>query len=275
MALYAALTAGIGSYYARYIEPRMLSVSYHTIYSPLIPKGFDGVKLVQFSDLHLGYHYSLTQLSKVVEKINSEDPDIVFFTGDLVDDLQTYNEITHISPILQTIRAPLGKFSIYGNHDHGGYGTQVYRNLMKQAGFQLLQNQETRIQLLDGSQLSILGIDDMLLGRPQIEQTVQKSLPDIYTIVLVHEPDIAPLIANYPVDLQLSGHSHGGQIQIPLIGPIVTPPLAQQYIEGFYTINRQMEGDLTVYVNRGLGTTRIPFRFLAKPEITVFTLKRG
>lgn len=273
--LYTALTAGIGSYYARYIEPKTLSVSHHTIYSPLIQKGLTGIKLVQFSDLHLGYQYSLSQLSNVVNRINAEQPDIVCFTGDLVDDLQTYKQSEHISPILQTIQAPLGKFSIYGNHDHGGYGTQLYSAIMKQAGFQMLQNQEMRIRLIDGSELSIFGIDDMLLGRPEIERTLQNALPDIYTIVLVHEPDIAPLLANYPVNLQLSGHSHGGQIQIPLVGPIVTPPLAQEYIEGFYTVVKQEERELTVYVNRGLGTTRIPFRFLAKPEITVFTLEHG
>ncbi|MFX3624067.1 MAG: metallophosphoesterase [Ectobacillus sp.] len=275
LSLYTILTTGVGYYYARYIEPRMLSVSYHTLRSPLIPKGFEGMKIVQFSDLHLGYHYSLAQLCKVVNKINDQKPDIVLFTGDLVDNYQTYPYTSEIAPILKAIEAPFGKLAIYGNHDHGGYGTNLYRSIMNKSGFQILQNEEKTIRLLDGSQLSILGIDDLILGQPQLEKTMQKASNNVYAITLVHEPDIASAIANYPVNLQLSGHSHGGQVQIPFIGSIITPPLAKQYTDGFYTVKGDSGNELIVYVNRGLGTTRIPFRCFARPEIAVFTLKHG
>ncbi|MBW3217051.1 hypothetical protein KZC64_26185, partial [Salmonella enterica subsp. enterica serovar Javiana] len=108
---------------------------------------------------------------------------------------------------------------------------------------------------MDNSEISIFGLDDILLGKPKIEKTLQHARQNTYNIVLVHEPDIAPQISKYPINLQLSGHSHGGQVQIPFLGAIITPSLAKDYIEGFYTMQ-----DLTLYVNRGLGRTRVPFR---------------
>ncbi|KFN01627.1 metallophosphoesterase [Bacillus clarus] len=264
---YTFITAGIGYYYAKYVEPHFLSFTHHTLKSSLIPKSFHGMKIIQFSDLHLGYYFSLQHLSHVVSKINATRPDIVLFTGDLIDDYQTYSETPFVSSILRTIQAPFGKFAIYGNHDHGGYGTEYYKQIMYDSEFQLLQNKEKRIRLLDHSEISIFGIDDMLLGKPEIEATLRNAKQDIYTIVLVHEPDIAPKISEFPINLQLSGHSHGGQVQIPFLGPIITPVLAKYYTEGFYHIH-----DLLLYVNRGLGRTRVPFRFMARPEITIFTL---
>lgn len=269
--LYTCITTGAGYYYAKYIEPRLLSFTYHTIHSPLIPRGFNGVKMIQFSDLHLGYYYSLQQLSKVVTKINEKNPDIVIFTGDLIDNYQTYADTPLVASILQNIIAPLGKFAIFGNHDHGGYGTEYYSHIMTQSGFEILQNIEKRIRLLDGSEISIFGIDDIMLGKPDIHGTLQQAQNNLYTIALVHEPDIAPHIANFPVNLLLSGHSHGGQVQLPFFGAIITPTFAKHYIEGFYHIKQNY--DLLLYVNRGLGTTRVPLRFLAKPEITLFTLQ--
>jgi predicted MPP superfamily phosphohydrolase len=141
---------------------------------------------------------------------------------------------------------------------------------MRESGFELLQNSEKRIRLLDNSEISIFGLDDILLGKPKIAETLQQARQNTYNIVLVHEPDIAPQIATYPINLQLSGHSHGGQVKIPFLGAIVTPSLAKHYIEGFYSIQ-----DLSLYVNRGLGRTRVPFRFMSKPEITLFTLQHS
>ena len=115
---------------------------------------------------------------------------------------------------------------------------------------------------MDNSEISIFGLDDILLGKPKIEKTLEHARQNTYNIVLVHEPDIAPQVSRYPINLQLSGHSHGGQVQI--FRAIITPSLAKDYIEGFYTIQ-----DLTLYVNRGLGRTRVPFRFMSKPEITL------
>jgi uncharacterized protein len=258
----------IGYLYARFIEPKQLVTTNHVIHHPLIPKSFDGIKIVQFSDTHLGHYYDLNRLEHVVRKINELNPDIVFFTGDLIDEPNKYPNTKQVVPILAKIKAPLGKFCIYGNHDHGGYGTDIYLDIMSKADFKTLVNEHVIVELLDKSKIAVAGLDDMMLGKPDFAAMIRNIPPNTYTIALLHEPDGANMTAAFPVHLQLSGHSHGGQIQIPLLGPLVTPPLATHYYEGFYKINH-----LTLYVNRGLGTTRMPFRFFSVPELTVFTLK--
>jgi predicted MPP superfamily phosphohydrolase len=254
--------------YARFIEPAQLTVTHHIISHPLIPKEFTGTKLLQFSDVHLGHYYGLQRFHHTIAKINELQPDIVVFTGDLLHEPNKYPHIDAITDALSHIRAPLGKFSIYGNHDHGGYGTDIYRHIMEKAGFHMLVNEHVLIRRQHGRFIAIAGSDDMMLGRPNFAKMVE-SIPDsTYTIVLLHEPDGAIQTSRYPVHLQLSGHSHGGQIQLPFIGPLITPPLSEKYYEGFYRIRH-----LTLYVNRGLGTTRVPLRFLSPPELTVFTLQ--
>ncbi|MFC0270708.1 metallophosphoesterase [Metabacillus herbersteinensis] len=266
---FASLLTAFGGYtYARYIEPIMIDITPITITNPKISKAFDGLKIVQFSDTHLSDFFTLSQLEKVVAKINSLQPDLLLFTGDLMDEPNQYTEIHQIVPILKKLKAPLGKFAVYGNHDHGGYGTDIYKNVVNLAGFDLLKNEKRTVPLLDGSVITVAGIDDLMLGKPDYEQTLAKLDESLFTILLAHEPDAAVNAKNYSVDLQVSGHSHGGQIQIPFFGPLITPPFATIYTEGMYSIN-----NMQLYVNRGLGTTRLPFRFLSMPEITVFTLK--
>lgn len=261
------LATSLSYYYARFIEPRQLTVTHHVISHPLIPEEFTGIKLLQFSDVHLGHYYGLKRFRRIIQKINELQPDIVLFTGDLLDEPNKYPHIEAVASELSRIRAPLGKFSIYGNHDHGGYGTNIYRDIMEKAGFRMLVNEHTLIRKAR-SFIAIAGGDDMMLGKPDFSKMI-KSIPDsTYTIVLLHEPDGAMQMSRYPAHLQLSGHSHGGQVQLPFIGPLITPPLSETYYEGFYQINH-----LTLYVNRGLGTTRIPLRFLSPPELTVFTLQ--
>jgi predicted MPP superfamily phosphohydrolase len=261
----------LGYSYARFIEPKQLEINRFTYKSPHLPQSFDGIKILQFSDTHLGHYYDMEQFNRLIQKINQEKPDIVFFTGDLIDAPDMFKEAQSIVPLLSSIQAPLGKFSIYGNHDHGGYGTESYKEIMELSGFKLLVNSFSPISILD-KQIYVAGLDDYMLGRPDFEQTLRDIPEGAFTILLAHEPDVAKISHSYPVQLQLSGHSHGGQIKIPFYGHIVTPPFAEEYVEGFYEI-----GDipLTVYVNRGLGTTRVPFRFLSKPEISIFTLRSG
>jgi len=272
--LAVVLTALGGGYYARKIEPQLLTINKHTIAHQNIPSGFNGFKILQFSDTHIGFQYNLDQLKELVNKINKLEPDVIFFTGDLMDTPNQFNEIDSLSPILKNLKAPFGLFAIYGNHDHGGYGSDLYRKVMKDAGFILLQNDVSPITLLNNELIYIAGIDDAMLGRPDIQSTIADLPKEAYTILLSHEPDLADQVASYKnVHLQLSGHSHGGQIQLPFFGALIKPPFAEKYYEGFYTIGAE-SNPLTLYVNRGLGTTRLPFRFLSPPEITLFTLEK-
>jgi len=111
----------------------------------------------------------------------------------------------------------------------------------------------------------------LIYGKPDIEMAVTGIPVDSYNILLVHEPDLADAAHPFNIQLQISGHSHGGQVKIPFVGPLITPPYSEKYYEGFYELGND-DQTLTLYVNRGLGTTRLPFRFLSKPELTMFTL---
>ncbi|WP_371924998.1 metallophosphoesterase [Halobacillus sp. A1] len=260
------LTGG-GYYYARYIEPAMLTKQSHLLEHSAIPSSFHRIKIVQFSDIHLGFHYSLDQFRKLIQEINNEKPDVILFTGDLIDEPQRFDFSADIPTLLNQLKAPLGKYWIYGNHDHGGYGTEKLESVMSKGGFTLLKNEVKQIER-EGRTINLAGLDDVILGSPNLEGTLGDLDADAYTILLVHEPDIADSVKNYPVDIQLSGHSHGGQIRIPLLGSMVTPPYADKYVDGKHSISER----LTLYISRGIGTTRMPYRFLCKPEYSVFTL---
>lgn len=254
------------SFYAKNIEPFWLSITHHEILHPLIPKGFNGIKIVQFSDTHLGFHYQLNDLLKAVHVINDLQPDIVVFTGDLLDNPNQFTEQEQTIAILKEVKAPLGKYSVYGNHDHGGYGTENYARIMKESGFLLLKNSYRNIHY-QNEQLTIAGIDDPMLGNPDWRQTLPQQRGNSFCLLLSHAPDLANKAQKLGVSLQLSGHSHGGQVKLPFFGPLMKPLFAHDYYEGMYDL-----APLILYVNRGLGTTRLPVRLLSRPEISIFTL---
>ncbi|WP_080874897.1 metallophosphoesterase [Oceanobacillus timonensis] len=257
-----------GSYfYAREIEPALLTITEESISDPQIPKAFNQFKIVQFSDTHLGFHYTLEQLETLISKINDLEPDLILFTGDLVDEPNNYDWNNKLIQLLKNLNAPNGKFWIYGNHDHGGYGTDILYETFEAADFTLLQNSATRIQQGDASFI-LAGLDDAMLGNPDIGKSIEERANSDFTILLAHEPDLADAVKEYPVDIQISGHSHGGQVRLPFIGHLYTPAYAEKYVQGKYTISDR----LTLYVNRGIGTTRLPYRFLCRPELHTYTL---
>ncbi|MFS0672278.1 metallophosphoesterase [Ornithinibacillus sp. 179-J 7C1 HS] len=256
-------------YYARNIEPNMLTINKEIIQSPKIPASFNNFKIVQFSDTHIGFHYTLEQFQSLVTTINSLEPELIVFTGDLVDKPNQYSWNPNLTNLLAKLHAPRGKFWVYGNHDHGGYGTEIVYEVMRQANFKLLKNSHHVIEE-NVDRLILAGIDDVMLGRPNIEKALKNTNPDLFTILMAHEPDFADISQEFPIDIQLSGHSHGGQVRFPFVGHLYTPPFAEKYVDGKYTFD---SNKLDLYVSKGIGTTRLPYRFLCKPEITLFTLK--
>ncbi|MGG3990021.1 metallophosphoesterase [Bacillus smithii] len=263
--------SGGGLAYAHYIEPKRLDIHVEEFYHPLIPPSFDGMSIVLFSDTHIGFQYTLNQLQRHVAIINSLQPDIVFFTGDLLDHPGQFPKKHVLPDILGKIKAPFGKFAVYGNHDHGGYGTEIYKNIMEKSSFQILRNESRKITMINQQRIYIAGIDDAMLGSPNLYETIKKIPENQFTILLSHAPDLADEASLFPIQLQLSGHSHGGQIKLPFIGALITPPFGTKYPEGRYELTKHHR--LTLYVNRGLGTTRLPYRFFAVPEITKIVLK--
>lgn len=255
-------------YYAKHIEPKRLHIQYETIASPKIPQAFNQFRIIQFSDTHIGFHYTTEQFSQLIKNINQLHPDLIVFTGDFVDRPHQFHWNNELKELLKSLEAPHGKYWIYGNHDHGGYGTDILKNFMETADFHLLQNSHTRISVKQ-EEIILAGIDDAILGKPDIDGTLKSVDSNLFTILLAHEPDLAKFVKHYPVDVQLSGHSHGGQVRLPFFGHLYTPIYAKKYTIGRY----QVTDDFTLFVNRGIGTTRLPFRFLCTPEIHVYQLE--
>lgn len=260
-------------WYAVEMEPKTLKVTSIAIESKYVPKSFNGIKIIQFSDTHLGDHYTVDQLQELVDQMNLLKPDIVVFTGDLIDNYVQYGPKNRelAQKVLEQIDAPLGKYAVFGNHDRGGGGSRAYSSYMEGAGFHVLVNESQTLISDSGERIRLAGLDDFLLGKPQVQRTLQSLRTTDFNILFVHEPDVVDQFMDYPVDLQLSGHSHGGQVRIPFLKPLITTSLANKYIEGLYSFNGK-DRSLQLYVNPGIGTTRFPIRLFVKPELTVIQL---
>lgn len=254
--------------YARYIEPNFLVVHYENISNSLINTHDKDLKILQFSDTHISENFDEKDIKKVVERINEEKPDIVFFTGDLFDEYNSYEKKDSINIIWETlslINAPLGKYAIYGNHDYGGGAEHVYKKVIENSGFKLLKNEKV---ILSDYNINIIGLDDAIFGNIEKDKIIPMLEKDKYNIVLGHEPDIIDSFLEYDIDLFLAGHSHGGQVNIPFIDSL--PILAKKYVRGIYNFDNFRQTIL--HVNIGLGTSQVPFRFMATPELSVIFL---
>ncbi|MEJ8548581.1 metallophosphoesterase [Brevibacillus borstelensis] len=264
---FGAIGLGIATTgYAYKVERRWMEVVAQTIAIPGLPEEWKGVRILHFSDLHLGHYLGIEELEKVVDRINEQQPDLICFTGDLVD--KSTRLLSSAIPILARLHAPLGKFAVLGNHDWR-YGEQlIVRQALLDSGFSVLINEHIKIQKKEGA-LFVAGMDNALHGVPDPQKALNGISPEDTVILLVHEPDFAEEAVKHPFALQLSGHSHGGQVRLPFLGHLITPPMAQKYVQGLQYAG---DGKLPVYTNRGIGTTILPVRLFCRPEITVLTL---
>lgn len=259
----ALLTGG----YASVWEPQRLEVTRLSLSFPELPISFDGMRVVHFSDMHLGFFTNDDHIDNVAEAIRQLQPDLLCFTGDIVDDYA--DSMQDYLPLLAAMEAPLGKYAVLGNHDYRGIPEGV-QALYKHTGFRLLKN-EHEILERHGDQLAIVGLEDLLLSKPDLPRAIAGIPAAMFKLLLMHAPDFADQAAEAGIQLQLSGHSHGGQIRAPFLGALKTPPGGRKYVQGLYTVG---ERKMPVYVNRGIGMTQLPVRVLCPPELTVLTLRR-
>jgi predicted MPP superfamily phosphohydrolase len=237
-----------------------------------LPASFHGYRIAQFSDIHLDEYTEPFFLERVVQKVNSLTPDLVLVTGDFI----THGSLTFIAgghairrcaEILTTLTAPL-RYGCLGNHDVA-FDPATVINTLSAHGTPVLVNQYLPIER-KGDRLWLCAVDDPGTSHPNLDLALPEK-PDGPVILLAHEPDYADDVVAHPrgplVDLMLSGHSHGGQIRLPFLGPLILPPMAEKYPEGHYRFDR-----MQLYVNRGLGTVGLPFRLNCPPEITLITL---
>jgi hypothetical protein len=259
-----------------YLESYRLQLKKIEIPLRRLPHQFDGFTIVQLSDFHYEEEFSALPIRRSVELVNSLRPDLVVFTGDFVTvpmfrfgqrgARASANAVFPCAAVLSGIKAPMGSFAILGNHDAYSNPALVASGL-RSHGIPLLKNSCVPIER-DGARFWLAGVDDALEGQPDLGAAIKKIPSGEPIILLAHEPDFADEAALTPVDLQLSGHSHGGQIWIPGLGAPWLPPLARNYPRGFYKIENML-----LYTNVGIGTIRAPIRINCIPEVTHITLR--
>ena len=252
--------------YGWLVEPNWIEVVPIQLTLPRLTPEFNGFKVVQISDLHVSRYMTQKRLDKIVTLINEQKPDVVALTGDF-DSKRAWFKPSMLVEELSKINPQESTFAVLGNHDHFRNKQVAVRKALADSNVRELDNQVYTFQRGE-EKLSFAGLDDPYVGMPDLKHLLQRLPQDGAVIILVHEPDIADRLAKtHRFDLQLSGHSHGGQISIPFLGPVVLPPGGQKYILGQTQVQ-----DLWEYTNRGVGMTSIPIRFNSRPEITVFTL---
>lgn len=254
--------AAVGSYqYATRIGPTRLVVEHLSLPVAALPPALDGFKIVQLSDIHLYPHTSLEFVQQAIAQVNTLGADIVVLTGDYV--LQQASDINDLAVALADLEVKQGVYAVLGNHDLWTDAQTVQRGLERR-DIPVLRNHA--VKLAEGLYLG--GVDDVWSGKPDLTVTLADVPADVATVMLVHEPDWADVVAqDGRVSLQLSGHSHGGQVRIPGYGAPILPPYGEKYDMGLYQVQ-----DMWLYTNRGLGVIA-PVRFNCPPEITAITLR--
>jgi uncharacterized protein len=245
-------------------QSEQIEVTQVSLSLPSLGPAFYGYRLVQFSDIHMDTWMTHERLTEIVELVNRQKPDLVAITGDFVGS----NPARYAGSLVESLRkldSADGVVAVLGNHDHWKDPLTV-RQILKASGIRELANTVHTIQRGD-AQLHIAGIDDYMSHVARFDQVLAQLPSEGAAILLAHAPDFADISGpSGRFALQLSGHSHGGQINLPLIGPPYLPRFARKYVSGLYQV-----GQMMLYTNRGIGKVHLPFRLNSRPEITVFT----
>ena len=257
------LSSGLGIY-ATKGEPRWLEVNRLKIKIEKLLCQFVGFRIVQLSDIHFDTSAGPKYIEKCLQKASQLAPDIIVLTGDYVT-----KDSWAIIEFAQQMRELAQKFQIYavlGNHDHMQDVHFIIHHL-RSANVQVMIN-ESREILLGNSKIYLLGADDSLCGNFNLGMTMRNIPKEATKIMITHNPDEIQQISEHGIDFVMVGHTHGGQIYLPFIGPLMNPPIyGRKYLSGMFKIGRTQ-----MYVNRGIGTYILPIRFCARPEISVFEL---
>ena len=260
---------GVG--YGFLMEPNQFKVETVRLKLPRLARSFSGLRLAQISDIHMGGWMNGKRLQRVADLVIDQKPDLLLITGDFLigDDALTISQQSIQDLILELSRlsSSFPTFAVLGNHD---YWTDVetVRHILTSSGTTDLTNAVSTLKRGEDS-LHICGVDDIWEGDARLDDVISQLADGGPAILMAHEPDFADTsAATGRFDLQLSGHTHGGQVVLPFIGPPILPHLGRKYPSGLYQV-----GEMIQYTNRGVGMARLPIRINCPPEITLFVLE--
>ncbi len=265
--------------YSGEIERHWIEVTRREIVLHGLPSAFDGFRIAQLSDIHMDEYTEPFFLRRIVEETNRLAPDAVLLTGDYVTDGLGSRDYA-VGAAWQCANVLKGLacqqvHAVLGNHDLV-VGKPEVKAALTANGISVLLNQYLPLERA-GGRIWLAGLDDPVFGRPDPELAIPapiRNLPDEPIVLMCHAPDYADRLLTHPagraVGLMLSGHTHGGQIRLPLMGALELPEMGRRYVQGWFRL-----GGLQLYVNRGIGTVGVPFRLHCPPEITLLTLRRS
>ena len=252
-------------------RPRIIRQEF---FLPRWPERLNGFTVAVLSDFHYDPYFSIHPLHAAIAMVNRLHPDLIALTGDFVsvplvgDETKAAFAAEPCARLLRQMTAPRGLWAVMGNHDDATDPEHVTHALQAE-NIRVLANQSEPIEQ-DDARFWLAGVNDVISGTADLSKTMHGVPAGEPVILLAHEPDFADEASEYPIDLQLSGHSHGGQIRIPFLPPLYLPELAKKYVWGTYHV-----GPLTLHTSAGLGTIGIPMRLNCPPEVTVLTLRRS
>ncbi len=255
------------------VEPRHPVAKTIEVHLARLPEVFDGFRIAQITDIHFGPYMDQELLARGMGLAQEFHPDVVTLTGDFVSHPLGRRNGTagarHAEPCADVFARWKGVpiMAVLGNHDHWN-DAKIVSGALAERGIRVLRNGAEAMERA-GQRLWIAGIDDLLDGAPDLRKTLAGIPENEATVLMAHEPDFADHAARFPVDLQLSGHSHGGQVRIPGIGPLILPPLAHKYHTGLNRVGR-----LQVYTSWGVGVINPPVRLNCPPEVSLITLRK-
>ena len=258
--------------YARYIGTMGFKTKEYTILNTDIPTEFDGLKIVHFSDIHYNRAITSDKIEKIINEINLINADIVVFTGDLIDkDANlTVNDYEFLIKCFNKIKSKYGKYAVLGNHDYNEKEKVI--NVFNNSNFKYLENSYDIIYN-NNEKIFIGGVGNITHNLDNLDKTMEyfNSNNDIdYKIMLLHEPDFSDnIVDNYNVSLILAGHSHNGQIRLPIIGAMYTPVHSKKYYDEYYDIN-----GTDLYISSGIGVSIINYRLFNRPSINFYRINK-
>jgi hypothetical protein len=248
------------------LEPNWIEVARTLEYAPALRASAPDLTLVHLSDIHVarvGYRER-----RAIEIVNAARPDLILVSGDLA---RGRGSMPAVASFLGALRARHGTFVVWGNHDYQDGVVQASAEAaLERAGVRLLKNSSAFIRHPIG-RVHVAGVDDPVTGHDNLAQAMRRVPRRDFCILLSHSPEIVRSPGNWDIDMVLAGHTHGGQVRLPLIGVLWTPAGTRGLMEGWFDVDR----DVRLHVSRGLGWSVLPIRFLCRPRIDRITVRGG
>lgn len=254
--------------YAWKVEPYLIKVKHYDI---KVENSTKKIRLVQIADTEISEAYGVSQLDKIIEKVNALEPDIVVFTGDLYANHWKFGPDEALMASMQKLNVQIKKYAVWGNNDYGGGAVRIYENQMSELGFTLLRNEGVYLKIDDSLSLFIAGIDDPQMGNPDMMALMKtKTEKASLNILLSHNPEMVSELKAGDFDLVLSGHTHGGQVNLPFMKDLLHGQIP--YLKGEFSLD-ELDGT-RLFVSNGLGMSRLSIRLFTPPQLLVFDIGR-